>query len=140
MPPRAKQVARRVRAQPTAMDIDISNERAAELTEARAEIARLQAEIAQLREWACQAFYYRMERAHVAMLMEALTMTEGEEDDELSRLRERIGEVIGSRGLEALSAAALGVDPAEVSNERAAQATQSTDPEPFTGQGNRLGE
>ena len=73
------------------------------------------------------------------MFMEALTTTEGEEDDEMiTRLRERFGEVIGARGLEALSAAALGVDPAEVSNERAAQATQSTDPEPFTGQGNRL--
>ena len=49
MPPRAKQVARRVRAQPTATDIEISNQRAAELTAARAEIERIRALVAAAR-------------------------------------------------------------------------------------------
>ena len=136
MPPRAKQVARRVRAQPTAMDIEISNQRASELTEARAEIARLQAENARLREWAEQALNYE-QRGNAAALMAAL-LTEGEEDDEITRLRERIGEVIGARGLALLSEAARYADME--ARQAMAQATQSTDPEPFTGQGNRLGE
>ena len=100
MPPRAKQVARRVRAQPTAMDIEISNQRASELTAARAEIARLQAENARLRAHAEQALNHgRAADAHALM---AALLTEGE-DGEITRLRERIGEVIGARGLEQLS-------------------------------------
>ena len=134
MPPRAKQVARRVRAQPTATDIEISNQRAAELTEARAEIARLQAENARLRAHAEQALNHGR-RADASALMAAL-LTEGE-DDEITRLRERIGEVIGARGLAILSEAAWYAD---MEAQAMAQATQSTDPEPFTGQGNRLGE
>ena len=132
--------------QVTPTHIEMSNQRAAELTAARVRIARLrrrlslyQAENARMRAHAEMALNeVRTADAHALV---AALLTEGE-DDEITRLRERIGEVIGARGLEALSAAALGVDPAEieVSNERAAQATQSTDPEPFTGQGNRLGE
>ena len=135
MPPRAKQVARRVRAQPTAMDIEISNQRAAELTEANAEIARLQAENARLRAHAEQALNHDFE-ANACALMAALLMTEGGEDDEITRLRERIGEVIGARGLAILSEAAWYADME--ARQAMAQATQST--EPFTGQGNRLGE
>ncbi len=67
----------------------------------------------------------------------AALLTEGE-DDEITRLRERIGEVIGARGLAILSEAARYADME--AREAMPQATQSTDPEPFTGQGNRLGE
>ena len=104
MPPRAKQVARRVRAQPTAMDIEISNQRASELTEARAEIARLQAENTRLRAQALNHVW----RANASALMAAL-LTEGE-DDEITRLRERNNEVIGARGLAILSEAARYAD------------------------------
>ena len=104
--------------QPTPTDIEISNQRAAELTAARAEIARLQAENARLRAYAEQALNHGW-RADASALMAAL-LTEGE-DDEITRLRERIGEVIGARGLAILSEAARYADA-------------------FTGQGNRLGE
>ena len=119
MPPRAKQVARRVRAQPTAMDIEISNQRAAELTAARAETARLQAENARLRALAEQALNDEW-RANASALMASLLQPEGE-DDEITRLRERNGEVIGARGLAILSEAARYADA-------------------FTGEGHRLGD
>ena len=170
MPPRAKQVARRVRArvdmcdqcgthptcgmsvsyngswppthlcrpcydaETTATDNEISNQRAAELTAARAETARLQAENARLRALAEQALNDEW-RANASALMAALLQPEGE-DDEITRLRERIGEVIGARGLAILSEAAWYADME--ARQAMAQATQST--EPFTGQGNRLGE
>ena len=83
-------------------------ERAAELTAAasaeirrlRAEIARMRAEIARMRAHAEMALNEgRTADAHALM---AALLTEGE-DDEITRLRERIGEVIGARGLEMLS-------------------------------------
>ena len=122
-------------AETTATDNEISNQRAAELTAARAEIARLQAENARLRAHAEQALNHG-QAADAHALMAAL-LTEGEDDD-ITRLRERIGEVIGARGLAILSEAARYADME--ARQAMAQATQSTDPEPFTGQGNRLGE
>ena len=114
----------------------------AKLTAARVRIARLRrrlsqykAENARLRAHAEMALYHG--RAADASALMAALLTEGE-DDEITRLRERIGEVIGARGLAILSEAARYADME--ARQAMAQATQSTDPEPFTGQGNRLGE
>ena len=94
-----------------------------------------QAENARMRAHAEMALNHGR-TADANALMAAL-LTEGE-DDEITRLRERIGEVIGARGLAILSEAARYADME--ARQAMAQATQSTDPEPFTGQGNRLGE
>ena len=109
----------------TPTDIEISNQRAAALTAARARIARLrrrlslyQAENARMRAHAEMALNEgRTADAHALL---AALLTEGE-DDEITRLRERIGEVIGARGLAILSEAARYADA-------------------FTGEGHRLGD
>ena len=108
-------------------------ERAAELTAAAsAEIRRLLAENERLRAHAEQALNHG--RAADASALMAALLTEGE-DDEITRLRERIGEVIGARGLAILSEAARYAD------ELAPVWLPCFAPQqPFTGQGNRLGE
>ena len=76
-------------------------ERAAELTAAAsAEIRRLLAEIERLRAHAEQALNHG--RAADASALMAALLTEGE-DDEITRIRGRIDELIGARGLEMLS-------------------------------------
>ena len=101
----------------------------------RRRLSQYKAENERLRAHAEQALNHG--RAADASALMAALLTEGE-DDEITRLRERIGEVIGARGLAILSEAARYADME--ARQAMAQATQSTDPEPFTGQGNRLGE
>ena len=141
MPPRAKQVARRVRAQPTAMDIEISNQRASELTEARAEIARLQAENTRLTQAATKG-------KGKGAVTRGLTVTRagrsvrvtGEAGNRLSFAMDDLptllmpGDILQND--DQIAAGHPGVE--YLGNESKGMGKGS--PQPFTGQGNRLGE
>ena len=145
MPPRAKQVARRVRAQPTAMDIEISNQRAADLTAARAEIARLQAENARLQESRARYAVELAEARDAArMPPQQVPLSPG---DRVSFPRDGDGYfqgvVQGQTAPGYYMVTWMDGSSFEVSHREVAllsrQTTTTPQPQPFSGQGHRLG-
>ena len=141
MPPRAKQVARRVRAQPTAMDIEISNQRVAELTQARAEIARLQAENTRLTQAATKG-------KGKGAVGKGLTVTRagrgvrmtGEAGDRLSLATDDLPTLLMPGDILQNDDQITAGHPGVTYLGYAGKGKGKGSPQPFTGQSNRLGE
>ena len=118
--------------QVTPMDIEISNERAAELTAAREQIARLTASISVL-------------RTHITRLEAGITATRDELSHGLREARAEFDRVGPEFGIDAYYVVVNHMEDVQIGLARLQPATKGKgkgrgSPQPFTGQGHRLGE